>query len=446
MVMPFGTKEAPDHGKINFNTLWDRAFAPLFRDLGYDPIRADQDLGAVIIADMLIRLTASDLVVADLALANANVYYEIGVRHAARRPGCVLIAPEWAKVVFDLEQIRHLPYPLPGGELTDETVAAIHDALRPSLLDAASALSPVYQLVPGYPGDLPTDASARFQAFVGHLTAFQDAVAAVRAAPPPERGPLVETLLAAYPLRQPQSPAILLELVRLARDHLSFNRVLELLDQLPGSVSRSPEMLEQQGLALGKSGRHGEAVATLEQLIAMYGGTPERQGLLGGRYKEMFRDATVDGGDEFEARRCLTKAIESYTVGMWLDLNEYYCSSNLPRLLRCRDRAGDKDLALEAADITRRACQRAQRVAKHDEWLLATALGAAFDAADAADAETICDQIIDTGANTWMLASTLDDLRTSIRDQRDTLDDATRRRLDAVVTNVERLAVIAKHP
>jgi tetratricopeptide (TPR) repeat protein len=446
MVMPFGTKPAPDHGDIDFNALWDRAFAPLLRDLGYNPIRADQDLGASIIADMLIRLTASDLVVADLAVANANVYYEIGVRHAARRPGCVLIAPEWAKALFDLEQIRHLPYPLPGGALSDGTVAAIDEALRPHLRDAASSPSPVYQLVPGYPGELPRDASANFQAFVGHLTAFQGQAAAIRAAPAAQQGRLVETLLAAYPLDQPQSPAIVLELVRLARDHLGFARVLEIMDHLPDSLAQSPEMLEQRGLALGKSGRDPEAIAKLEQLITLYGPNPERQGILGGRYKEMSRAASAPGGSDLDARRYLAKAIESYTAGMWLDLNEYYCSSNLPRLLRRRNGTGDNELALEAAEITRRAGQRAQRIDRHDDWLVPTLLGAAFDAADAAEAETIRDQILDAGASPWMVASTLEDLRASIDDQCDALDDDTKRRLGAVVTDLESLAGISRNP
>src|SRR2546426_11072107 len=113
MVMSFNKKRVPGHGEIDFNALWDRVFAPLLRDMGYDPLRADEDLGASIIADMLIRLTASDLVIADLSLANANVYYEVGVRHAARRPGCVLIAPDWATPPFDVDQIRRHPYPLP---------------------------------------------------------------------------------------------------------------------------------------------------------------------------------------------------------------------------------------------------------------------------------------------------------------------------------------------
>jgi len=365
------------------------------------------------------------------------------VRHAARRPGCVLIAPDWAKALFDLEQIRHLTYPLPGGVLTDDTVTGIDQALRPRIPAAASSPSPVYQLVPGYPGDLPAGAHADFQAFVGHLTKFQGQAAAIRAAPKGERGPLVDALLATHPLDQPQSPAIVLELVRLARDHLGFKRVLEIMDQLPESLALTPEILEQQGLALGKSDRYPEAVARLEQLIALYGPTPERLGLLGGRYKEMSR---VEGGDELEARKYLAKAIDSYTDGMWLDLNEYYCSSNLSRLLRRRNRAGDHDRALEAAEITRRAGQRAQRVAKHDDWLVPTLLGAAFDAADAVQAEAIRDQIIDAGPSPWMVESTLEDLRATIHDQRDLLDDDTKRRLGAVVTALETLAGIGTNP
>jgi hypothetical protein len=105
-------------------------------------------------------------VVADLNLANANVYYEIGIRHAARRPGCVLIAPDWATLPFDVQQIRRLTYPSPVGDLSGDGISAIHHALREPLRRATAAESPVYQLVPGYQGDLPQTDSFKFQAFV----------------------------------------------------------------------------------------------------------------------------------------------------------------------------------------------------------------------------------------------------------------------------------------
>ncbi len=439
MVMPFNTKPVPDQGEIDFNALWDHAFAPLLRELGYDPIRADEDLGASILADMLIRLTASDLVVADLSLANANVYYEIGVRHAARGPGCVLIAPDWATPPFDVQQIRHLTYPLPAGELSSDAISAIHEALREPVRRAAAAKSPVYQLVPGYPGDLPGTDSVKFQEFVGYLSEFQARVAAIRAAPVAEQGRGAEQLLLDYPLSEPQSPAVVLELVRAARDYLDFAAVIDLIARLPADLSRLPVVIEQEALALGKSGRNPEAVAKLGQLIGLTGPNPERLGLLGGRYKDMWRAAARDGQDG-DARRFLSHAINSYRDGMWLDLNEYYCSSNLPRLLRSRDNPGDTDLAREAADVTRHACERARRVGKHDEWLEATLLGAAFDAGDADQAELLLSQILEHGPSRWKLDSTLSDLRAALSDQASMLATAVRDRLAAVLSGLERLA------
>jgi hypothetical protein len=47
---------------VNFDALWDKALAPLIEALGYQPVRADQDLGASIILDMLERLYFSDLI------------------------------------------------------------------------------------------------------------------------------------------------------------------------------------------------------------------------------------------------------------------------------------------------------------------------------------------------------------------------------------------------
>jgi hypothetical protein len=49
-----------------FNALWDRAFAPVIKELGYEPVRADQDTGALIVTQMIERLYFADLVVADM--------------------------------------------------------------------------------------------------------------------------------------------------------------------------------------------------------------------------------------------------------------------------------------------------------------------------------------------------------------------------------------------
>ena len=42
-----GSTSSNAPGEIDFNALWDRAFAPTIQSLGYDPVRADQDTGAL---------------------------------------------------------------------------------------------------------------------------------------------------------------------------------------------------------------------------------------------------------------------------------------------------------------------------------------------------------------------------------------------------------------
>src|SRR4051812_41014490 len=77
MVMPFQEKETgrAEPGvpaKVDFDELWMRVYEPTLGELGFTPIRADRDVGASIIGEMIQRLTIADLVVADLTLPNAN--------------------------------------------------------------------------------------------------------------------------------------------------------------------------------------------------------------------------------------------------------------------------------------------------------------------------------------------------------------------------------------
>lgn len=112
VVMPFrrkptGRTEQHVPAEVDFDALWERVYQPVLSDLGYQTVRADRDAGALIITQMIQRLAIADIVVADITLANANVHYEIGIRHAAKERGCVLIAADWARPVFDVDQMRN---------------------------------------------------------------------------------------------------------------------------------------------------------------------------------------------------------------------------------------------------------------------------------------------------------------------------------------------------
>lgn len=416
MVMPFGKKptgatrdDVPK--EIDFDRLWDAALSPVISELGYLPVRADQDVGGSIVKEMIERLTLADVVVADVTLPNANVYYEIGVRQAAKERGCVLVAADWAEPVFDIAQMRQLRFPLPEGSVTDDTARVIREALIDGIAALREGRSPVYEHVAGYP-DAPDPArSEAFADLVKELSEFQSRVTAVREAPQSERAEMAEQLVVDYPTGETMSPAVAVELLFLLRDAADWEQTVDFIDALPSSIAELPVVREQRALAAGQGSGNLEAIGELSELIKQHGDSPERRGLLGGRYKRLWDSSGVE---DSERRRYLTKAIESYEKGMYLDLNEYYCSSNLPRLFRARNRSGDGDKAQLAAGVTLAACTRARQMGTGDEWLQPTLLGAAFDAGDVTAAEELRDAVMDEGAARWKLESTLGDLETSL--------------------------------
>jgi hypothetical protein len=435
MVMPFNVKKTEVGGadvptEVDFDALWNKVHRPVLEELGYRAVRADQDVGALIIKEMIERLTLADLVVADLTLPNANVYYEIGVRHAARKAGCVLISAEWSKPVFDLVQMRQLRFPLPDGKIRAPTVKKARAALTKGLLALVEGESPVYQSVPGFPDTLNAGA---FEDVVNDLMEFDAAVRAARAAPRNQRRQLALEVRDQYGGRPAVRQAVVLELMRLLRDVVGWSAMLDYVATLPPSIADVPVVVEQRALAISKEGDPGTAVGQLEALVERDGETAERLGLLGGRYKELWRAAS----DDQDREKYLNRAINAYERGMLRDLNSYYPASNLPRLYRARGGDGDDRLAADAEAATALACRAAIRAGTEDEWARPTLLGVAFDRGDVEHARRLLQEVRHEGAVAWMQESTIKDLADSVKQQ---TNRTVRKKLQAVLTELRALA------
>jgi hypothetical protein len=258
MVMPFGTKPVDSAAdgtpaKIDFDALWNRAYQPVIEELGYEPVRADQDTGASIILEMLERLFFSDLVVADMTIPNGNVYYEIGIRHASRETGCVLVSADWAKPLFDTAQMRRLTFPLPEGAITDATAAKVRESLIAGAHALAGGASPMFQHIPGFPDPRKVDPK-RAQAIRKQLDAIAAFQARVREArlsgDRARRRELALALLAENPPGKPISQAVALELVALLRDVVGWQETIEYVDALPQDIRDLASVREQRSLAV----------------------------------------------------------------------------------------------------------------------------------------------------------------------------------------------------
>jgi hypothetical protein len=438
IVMPYGRKPTlaeAGHGpaEIDFDALWQHAYFPVIEALGYEPVRADQDNGALIINQMLERLYFADLVVADMTIPNGNVYYEVGIRHAAKKQGCVLLAADWSRQLFDVAQMRTVRYALPEGEIVQSTAQSIQDAIREPIRRMALGSSPMHESIRGYPDQVDESAASSMKDQMAKFAAFQASVRAARLAPQAERAARVQELVAAHGVPPLTSP-VALTLVRLMLDSAEqpadWESLLDFIGKLPDEIAEQPEVREKRAFALSGLKKEADSIGELEGLVAAAGPTPERLGLIGGRYKRLLRSSTTPA----ERQKYLAKAIECYERGMDLDLNEYYCSSNLPRLYRQRMRKGDEERAQSVLRIVIAACERAKKRAVTDEWLRPTLLNAAFDVGDPDKAEELAADVLAEGASKWKLDSVLSDLKASLEH---VADHENRDRLAAVIVTLE---------
>src|SRR5205823_7277949 len=153
VLMPFGIKTDPNGLLIDFDSVYQQLIAPAIREAKLESLRADEEMsGGIIHKPMFERLVLCEYAVADLTTANANVFYELGVRHGVRPHSTVLIFARGTRLPFDVAPLRGLPYSLdrsgaPDGAATDCA------ALTARLAEARDPVedSPLFQLLTDWP-------------------------------------------------------------------------------------------------------------------------------------------------------------------------------------------------------------------------------------------------------------------------------------------------------
>jgi len=81
-------------------------FKPVLSELHYDAIRADQEETPGSISRSIVeRIINSDMVIADISDQNPNVFYEIAIRNAVKKPIIVIRSPD-QKPPFDIQDKR----------------------------------------------------------------------------------------------------------------------------------------------------------------------------------------------------------------------------------------------------------------------------------------------------------------------------------------------------
>ena len=104
VVCPLGEERSETRRRSD--KLLHHVLGPVLLRNGYDAVRADHIPKVGLITTQIINLVVeSDLVIADLTGSNPNVFYELALRHASRRPYIQLVE-SGSKIPFDVSGIR----------------------------------------------------------------------------------------------------------------------------------------------------------------------------------------------------------------------------------------------------------------------------------------------------------------------------------------------------
>jgi len=415
--MPFGKKPDLASGvEIDFDQIYHGAIKPAIEAVGLQALRGDEEAaGGIIHSAMFARLLLAEYVVADLTTANPNVYYELGIRHAAKPYTTVPIFATIHALPFDIALIRAVPYQLKDGKLTKPQAKKLREALEMRLRQAIQGRptkdSPLFELVQGFPGiDLPHEVTDAFQDRVRHSEEFNAQLSAARSKPSNalRRDALLAIQRGLGDLKVVQRN-ILVELLLSLRAVEAWPEMVALAEAMPDSVQQLAVVRQQRALALNRRGQRDEALKLLDTLIKANGPDPETLGILGRVHKDRYKDAKE--AESITAAAALDDAIDAYRRGFESDPRDYYPGVNAVTLLIEK---GDAEALAEAdrlVPLVSFAVSRRGGASSSDYWDLATTLELACIGGDWATAARVLPRVIAAADESWMPQTTLDNMR-----------------------------------
>lgn len=369
VLMPFGRKPDAAGRVVDFDAVYAQLIAPAIARAGMEPLRADEEMtGGIIHKPMFERLILCEYAVADLTTANANVFYELGLRHAVRSWSTVLVFAEGgSQLPFDVVPLRALPYKL-SPEGTPDASDAASTALADRLQEAreARADSPVFQLVDGFP-DIQRLKTDVFRDRVRYSQQVKARLAEAR----PKGVEAVRAVEAGLGKIADVESGVVVDLFLSYRSVKAWDDMIALVDRMSPPLAATVMLREQLGLALNRAGRGEEAERVLKALIEERGPSSESYGILGRVYKDRWEAAAKDGATTL-ARGLLDKAIGAYLEGFQTDWRDAYPGVNAVTLMELKDPPDPRRATL--IPVVRYSVDRRIAAGRPDYWDHATLL------------------------------------------------------------------------
>jgi tetratricopeptide (TPR) repeat protein len=406
VLMPFGVKPDGAGGVVDFDAVYEEALRPAVEAAGMEPLRADEELdGGIIHKLMFERLILCKYAIADLTTANANVFYELGVRHAVRPHSTVLVFAEKMRLPFDVAPMRAVPYALDdrGAPASpDFARGVIEDRLNQARDPAVD--SPVFELVEDFP-DVDHHKTDVFREMVRYSVEVKARLAEARMAIDLAALQVIEGELS--PLED-QEAGIAVDLLLSYRALKAWKAMVALVDRMRGPLVQSVLVREQLAFALNRLGDRERAERVLLDILEERGPSSETLGLLGRVYKDRWEEAR-EAGDSVLARGEIRKAIDAYRRGFEADWRDAYPGVNVVTLMEVAEPPDSERLSI--LPVVSYAVQRRLADERADYWDHATRLELAVLRHDREDAEEAVADAIASIREPWEPVTTLRNLR-----------------------------------
>jgi hypothetical protein len=430
VLMPFGRKPSPTPPpiEIDFDAVYQTLIVPAIEQAAMTPLRADAEMiGGLIHRPMYERLLICDFAIADLTTANANVFYELGIRHAVRPWSTVLLFAEGTRLPFDVAPLRGLRYLLTETGVPRDVAPTIV-SLAASLAEARKATcdSPLFQTLPGFPVPNLSELSvAAFYDQVQSLARFKDRLASViqnDGLKDEAKAVALREIDASLGDISGEDSAVLLSLFYAYRSVSGFGEMIDLVGRMPDYVAAGVQVQEQYALALNRKAQGEKAERVLLDLIERRGPSSETYGILGRIYKDRWNKAVRARSSRFLTNGLLYKSIDTYLKGFDADPRDFYPGVNAITLMEILEPPDARRNALKP--VVRYALDRKMRSTQPGYWEYATSLELAVLEDDSARASSALSSALAAGGEQWMRDTTADNIamiRTA-REQRGAAD------------------------
>jgi len=407
VLMPFGQKPDSAGVMIDFDGVYQDLIAPAIDNADFQPIRADEELaGGIIHKAMFERLMLCEYAVADLTTANANVFYELGVRHAVRPWSTVLIFAEGSRLPFDVAYLRAIPYRLsPDGK--SRAIEKVKASLTQRLVEAKNAAvdSPLYTF--DLIKNVPMIEHAKTDVFREQVQYSMDMKQLLGVARKKGLAELTKIERELGEIKNVEG-GVIIDLFLSYRAVKAWQEMIALVKKMSPPLAATVMVQEQLALALNRAGSGEEAERVLLDLINKRGPSSETYGILGRVYKDRWETASKSG-EKILARGLIDKAIDAYLKGFEADWRDPYPGINTVTLMELKEPPDPRRRQL--IPVVSYAVERKIATGKLDYWDHATLIELAVLEEDEEKAMKALGDALATIREVWEPETTARNLR-----------------------------------